>query len=67
METFTALLEAADRLSPGFADEYCLALVGHVDLDNFVTSLSSNELAVLMMCVGQRLKKLGSREKAIAA
>jgi len=67
LETFTALLEAADRLSPGFADEYCLALVGHVDLDNFVSSLSSNELAIVMMNVGQRLRKLGSRENAIAA
>ena len=66
LETFTALLEAADRLSPGFADEYYLALVGHVDLDNFVSSLSSNELAVVLMNVSQRIRKLGSRE-AIAA
>jgi hypothetical protein len=67
LETFTALLEAADRLSPGFADEYYLALVGHVDLDNFVSSLSSNELAVVLMNVSQRIRKLGSRETAIAA
>jgi hypothetical protein len=66
LETFTALLEAADRLSPGFADEFYLALAGRVDLDNFVGSLSSNDLAVLMMSVGQRIRKLGSRE-AIAA
>jgi hypothetical protein len=66
LETFTSLLEAADRLSPGFADEYYLALVGHVDLDNFVSSLSSNELAVVLMNVSQRIRKLGSRE-AIAA
>ena len=62
LETFTSLLEAADRLSPGFADEYYLALVGHVDLDNFVSSLSSNELAVVLMNVSQRIRKLGSRE-----
>ena len=67
METFTSLLEAADRLSPGFADEYYLALVGHIDLDDFVNSLSSNDLAVLMINVGQRIRKLGSRETAIAA
>jgi hypothetical protein len=67
LETFTSLLEAADRLSPGFADEYYLALVGHVDLDNFVSSLSSNELAVVLMNVSQRIRKLGLRETAIAS
>jgi transcriptional regulator with XRE-family HTH domain len=67
IESFNHLIECCDRLSPGFADEYYLALVGHVDLDNFVSSLSSNELAVVLMNVSQRISKLGSRETAIAA
>jgi len=66
IESFNHLIECCDRLSPGFADEYYLALAGHVDLDNFVSSLSSNELAVLLMNVSQRIRKLGARENAIA-
>ena len=67
VESFNHLIECCDRISPGFADEFYLALAGRVDLDNFVGSLSSNDLAVLMMSVGQRIRKLGSRETAIAA
>jgi transcriptional regulator with XRE-family HTH domain len=67
IDSLNELLDAAERLRPGFTDEFYLALVGHIDLDNFVSSLSSNELAIVMMNVGQRLRKLGSRETAIAA
>ncbi len=66
LETFKGLVQAADRLCPGFADEYYLALAGRVDMDSFVSSLSSNELAVLLMNVSQRVRKLGARENAIA-
>jgi transcriptional regulator with XRE-family HTH domain len=67
IESFNHLVECCDRLSPGFADEFYLALVGRIDLDGFVSSLSSNELAVVLMNVSQRIRKLGSRETAIAA
>ena len=68
LDSFTLLLDTCDRLQPGFKQEYFRALQGDkIDLDNFVSSLSSNELAILMMSVGQRIRKLGSRETAIAA
>ena len=53
---------------PGFRTEYHLALLGNkIDLDELVSSLSSNELATVLMNVSQRIRKLGLRETAIAA
>ena len=67
MDSFTGLIEAADRLSPGFADDYYLSLAGRVDLGSFVRSLGSSELSTLLILTGQRLGEvLPSRQKIAA-
>lgn len=68
VRTLDAVLDACEEFKPGFRVEYHRTLLGEkIDLDNFVSSLSSNELATLMMSIGQRIRKSGSRETAIAA
>lgn len=67
IESFNELIEAADRLCPGFADEYYLALAGHVDLNIMVRSLSSPELSVLLILAAQRVSELLLSRKQIVA
>jgi len=68
VKTLDAVLDACEELVPGFRTQYHVALLGDkINLDEFVNSLSSNELAIVMMNIGQRIRKLGSRENAIAA
>lgn len=57
LDTFTSLIEAADRLSPGFADEYFLALAGSVDFNSFVRTLT---VAVSKMNEGDYPAPVGS-------
>jgi transcriptional regulator with XRE-family HTH domain len=67
LQTFTCLLEAADRISPGFADEYYSSLAGNLDLGSFVRSLGNSELSTLLILTGQRLGEvLPSRQKIAA-
>lgn len=67
LEVFKGLVEAADRLSPGFADDYYCSLAGRVDLGGFVRSLGSAELSTLLILTGQRLGELlPSRQKIVA-
>ena len=58
IESFNELIEAADRLSPGFADDYYLALAGRTDISTFVRSLNYLELSTLLILAGQRLGEL---------
>jgi transcriptional regulator with XRE-family HTH domain len=68
VRTLDAVLDACEEFVPGFRTEYHLALLGNkIDLDELVSSLSSNELATVLMNVSQRIRKLGLRETAIAA
>ncbi|UAJ74594.1 XRE family transcriptional regulator (plasmid) [Synechocystis sp. PCC 7339] len=67
MDSFTGLIEAADRLSPGFADEYYLSLAGGVDMGSFIRSLGSSELSTLLILTGQRLGELSPSRQKIAA
>ncbi len=67
LETFKRLVEAADRLSPGFADEYYSALAGNLDLGTFVRSLGSSDLSTLLILTGQRLGELLPSRQKIAA
>lgn len=67
LETFKGLVQAADRLHPGFADEYYLALAGNVDLNGFVRSLSASELSTLLILTGQRLGELLPQRQKVAA
>lgn len=57
LETFTSLVEAADRLSPGFADEYYLALAGNIDVSRLVNALSYDDLCLFMICAGQKFSR----------
>jgi hypothetical protein len=67
LEMFNSLVEAADRLSPGFADEYYLSLAGGVDMGSFIRSLGSSELSTLLILTGQRLGELSPSRQKIAA
>lgn len=67
LQTFACLLEAADRLSPGFADEYYSALAGNLDVGGFVKSLGTADLSTLLILTGQRLGEvLPGRQKVPA-
>jgi len=57
LETFKGLVEAADRLSPGFADEYYLALAGNIDVSRLVNALSYDDLCLFMICAGQKFSR----------
>lgn len=64
LDSFKGLIEAADRLSPGFADEYYAALMGRVDLNTLVRSLTIADVSNLLILVSNRLaESLPSRQK----
>ena len=58
IDSLNELIDAAERLSPGFADEFYLALAGHVDLNTLVHSLGGSELSTLLILVSNRLGEL---------
>lgn len=55
LTTFMQVLGAAEEVYPGFADEYWRAVAGHQSLGQFVSSLDSTELGILLTLAGQRL------------
>ena len=67
LETFTSLLEAADRLSPGFADEYYLELAGRVDFNTFVRSLTLGDASTMLILLSNRISDLASQRQKVAA
>jgi hypothetical protein len=67
LDSFNGLIEAADRLSPGFADDYYLSLAGSLDMGSFVRSLGTSELSTLLILTGQRLSELLPSRRKLAA
>ncbi|PZV23224.1 MAG: XRE family transcriptional regulator [Snowella sp.] len=71
IESFNHLIECCDQLSPGFADEYYLALVGPIDFspEQLIRRLDTSQLASLMYAIGQRIQDYGQsqRKDAIAS
>ncbi|WLT40374.1 helix-turn-helix domain-containing protein (plasmid) [Synechocystis sp. B12] len=55
LTTFMQVLSAAEQICPGFTDEYWRAVAGHQSLGQFVSSLDSAELGILLTLAGQRL------------
>lgn len=58
LDSFTELLEAAERLSPGFMSEFYRALSGQVDLETLVESLTLPALSRLLILVSKSLEDL---------
>jgi transcriptional regulator with XRE-family HTH domain len=66
LETFALLIDACEKLHPGFKAEYHRDLMGEkLDLNQLVSSLSSAELSTLLICAGQRINHF--QPKAIAS
>ena len=55
IQTLIDFINAADRVYPGFADQYWLAVAGRPTIRTFVDSMDSSELAVLLKVVGDRV------------
>lgn len=54
---FVGLIEACDRLKPGFSEDYYTALSGkQLNLQQLINSLDSVELGMLLMIAGQRMQ-----------
>lgn len=58
LESFEGLIQAADRLCSGFADDYYCSLAGHAELNTLIGSLGVSELSRLLMLVSHRLDEL---------
>jgi transcriptional regulator with XRE-family HTH domain len=58
MDSFAGLVEAADRISPGFEDEYYLALAGRLDLNTLVKTLSVTDASSLLILIANHLGNL---------
>jgi transcriptional regulator with XRE-family HTH domain len=58
VDNLVELIEAADRLSPGFADDYYCSLAGHAELNTLIGSLGVSELSKLLILVSHRLDEL---------
>ena len=71
IDSLNELIDAAERLCPGFADEFYLALVGPIDFspEQLIRRLDTSQLASLMYAVGQRIQDYGQsqRKEAIAS
>ncbi|AGF53498.1 unknown protein (plasmid) [Synechocystis sp. PCC 6803] len=55
LQTLLDFINATDRLYPGFADQYWLAVAGRPTIRTLVDSMDSTELAVLLKVVGDRV------------
>lgn len=67
VESFRELVEAADRLSPGFADEFYLSLCGRVDVNSIVRSLPTPDLSMLLVLVADLVSdRLAARHQRAA-
>ena len=55
IQTLIDFINSADRLYPGFADQYWLAVAGRPTIRTFVDSMDSSELAVLLKLIGDRV------------
>ena len=67
VESFNHLIETADRLSPGFADEFYIALCGRVDVPTMVRTMSIADVSNLLIVVSSRLSELLPQRQKIAA
>jgi hypothetical protein len=69
IESFRELVEAADRLRPGFADEFYLELCGRVDMVSMVRGMSAADLGTLLVVVSTRLAELlpSQQQQRVAA
>jgi hypothetical protein len=55
MQTLMQFIDAADRLRPGFADQYWLAVAGRPSIPTLVESMNSSEIAVLLRVLSDRI------------
>ena len=55
IQTLTDFINAADRLRPGFADQYWLAVAGRPSILTFVESMDSSEIAILLRVLSDRI------------
>lgn len=58
MDSFTGLIQAAERLSPGFEDDYYSALAGRLDLNTLVKTLSVKDSSTLLILLANHLNSL---------
>ncbi|AIE76192.1 hypothetical protein D082_50300 (plasmid) [Synechocystis sp. PCC 6714] len=57
IDSLNELIDAADRLSPGFADDFYASLsFGALSPELLVRNLDSSQLAALMFAIGQRIQ-----------
>lgn len=67
LDSLGELIDAAERLRPGFADEFYLALAGRVDLNTFVKSLTFGDVSTMLVLLSSRVSDLASQRQKIAA
>jgi transcriptional regulator with XRE-family HTH domain len=67
IDSLNELVDAAERLHPGFADEFYLALAGRVDFATFVRSLSLGDASTMLILLSNRISDLASQRQKVAA
>jgi hypothetical protein len=67
LDSLGELIDAAERLRPGFADEFYLALAGRVDLNTLVKSLSVSDVSTMLVLLSSRVSDLAPSRQKVAA
>ena len=58
LDSFTHLINTCDEIAPGFADDFYGSLASErLNLTQFVNSLDSVELGMLLVVAGQRIQE----------
>jgi hypothetical protein len=67
LDSLGELMDAAEKLHPGFADEFYLALAGRVDLNTLVRSLSVSDVSTMLVLLSGRVSDLAPSRQKVAA
>ena len=67
VESFAHLVDSADRLSPGFSDDFYLSLCGCIDVPHLVRSMGVGDVSNLLIIASSRLAELLPQRHNVAA